>query len=66
LLPLQDSDGTQTPRLPDYRGVPTTIILSPDGLEVARFEGDTDWGDPKVVAWFKQVVKSYYPRYDGQ
>lgn len=29
-------------------GMPTTLILNADGLEVARFEGEADWSAPEV------------------
>lgn len=31
------------------RGLPTTIMLNAEGLEVARLVGPTKWDDPKVL-----------------
>jgi thiol-disulfide isomerase/thioredoxin len=37
-------------------GLPVTIILNPDGQEVARLTGDADWGTPEALAAVRAVA----------
>ncbi|HEX4270826.1 MAG TPA: TlpA disulfide reductase family protein [Rhizomicrobium sp.] len=39
-------------------GLPTTILIGPDGKEVARAEGPADWGSADSVAYFKRITGS--------
>lgn len=39
-------------------GLPTTILIGPDGKVIARAEGPADWGTPEVVAYFKRITGS--------
>jgi thiol-disulfide isomerase/thioredoxin len=47
-LALYVSDGTTFARAAKIRGLPTTLIISPDGREVARLEGTAEWNDPEI------------------
>jgi len=38
------------------RGLPTTLLLNSDGLEIARLVGPTKWDDPDVVSSVLQAV----------
>ena len=42
-LDLYVSDGTSFARDANVRGLPTTLIIGPDGTEVARLEGTAEW-----------------------
>jgi thiol-disulfide isomerase/thioredoxin len=33
-------------------GLPTTLLLAPDGRELGRYEGDTDWNSPDAYRLF--------------
>ena len=37
-------------------GLPTTILIGPDGKVIARAEGPADWGTPEAVAYFKRIT----------
>jgi thiol-disulfide isomerase/thioredoxin len=37
-------------------GLPTTIVVDPQGQEVGRVLGEADWSDPKVVAALESLV----------
>ncbi|MFT4089760.1 MAG: TlpA disulfide reductase family protein [Asticcacaulis sp.] len=37
-------------------GMPTTVILNAEGLEVARFEGDAHWDAPEAKAFIDAVL----------
>ena len=39
-------------------GLPTTILIGPDGKVIARAEGPADWGTPEAVAYFKRITGS--------
>ena len=39
-------------------GLPTTILIGPDGKVVARAEGPADWGSEEAVAYFKRITGS--------
>ena len=37
----------------EVRGLPTTFVISPNGMIVARVEGAIEWDDPNVMRLFK-------------
>ncbi len=37
-------------------GLPLTVILNPEGLEIARMRGDADWGSDEVMVYLKAMV----------
>ena len=39
-------------------GLPTTILIGPDGKVIARAEGPADWGSEEAVAYFKRISGS--------
>ena len=38
-------------------GFPTTIIYGADGDEIARYEGEADWGAPETLAFFDALIE---------
>jgi len=38
------------------QGVPTTLLIDRKGLVKARFEGGTDWSNPKALARIKTLI----------
>ena len=38
-------------------GLPATVILGPDGREVARLVGDAEWDSPEAVALIERLVE---------
>lgn len=43
------------------QGLPTTLLVGPDGLERGRFEGKADWAAPAMVARIRGLVGSAAP-----
>jgi thiol-disulfide isomerase/thioredoxin len=39
-------------------GLPTTVLIGPDGKVIARAEGPADWGSAESVAYFKRITGS--------
>lgn len=39
-------------------GLPVTIILDPDGQEIARLQGDADWSGPDAIAILQAIVET--------
>ena len=39
-------------------GLPTTILIGPDGKVIARAEGPADWGSEESVVYFKRITGS--------
>lgn len=37
-------------------GLPGTVLLNREGLEIARMQGDADWHSPEAVALLKAVI----------
>lgn len=49
-LELYVNDGTTFGRDAKVRGLPTTLIIAPDGMEVARLEGTAEWDSEDIKA----------------
>jgi thiol-disulfide isomerase/thioredoxin len=49
-LPALRDPGSALARRIGILGLPVTVILNPDGQEVARLTGDADWSTPEVRA----------------
>ncbi len=43
------------------RGLPTTILISPDGLILARLEGSAEWQNIALVDQLETLIKNYAP-----
>lgn len=43
----------QAPFALHARGLPTTLLISPEGLEIARMEGEADWTEKNLVAFLE-------------
>jgi thiol-disulfide isomerase/thioredoxin len=39
-------------------GLPTTVLIGPDGKVVARAEGPAEWASPEAVSYFKRITGS--------
>lgn len=55
-LDLYVSDGTTFAREAKVRGLPTTLIIAPDGHEVARLEGTAEWDAPDIKAVLTELM----------
>ncbi|WP_448190578.1 TlpA family protein disulfide reductase [Azospirillum sp. sgz301742] len=38
------------------RGLPTTLLVGPDGQELGRVEGGVEWDSPEVVAFLRKQI----------
>ena len=38
------------------RGLPTTLLVGPDGQEMGRVEGGVEWDSPEVVAFLRKQI----------
>ncbi|MGH6870652.1 MAG: TlpA family protein disulfide reductase [Rhizomicrobium sp.] len=39
-------------------GLPLSVLIDPQGREVARASGPADWDQPDAIAWFKALSRS--------
>ena len=46
----------QTISLLHARGLPTTLLLGPDGVEIKRFEGAENWMSAKILNDLKSII----------
>ena len=51
-----DSSG-QAARDLSALGLPTTLLISPDGLEIGRLIGPAEWDAPEVVAYLQELLR---------
>ena len=49
-LPILIDDGAKLGREVGVFGLPTTLLLDPEGREIARLRGDADWGSESARA----------------
>ncbi|MBT7437783.1 MAG: TlpA family protein disulfide reductase [Cellvibrionales bacterium] len=40
------------------RGLPTTILINPDGLMVAKLEGSAEWNEGRLLAQIEEIIKN--------
>ena len=57
-LPLYRDPKSQLAREMGVLGLPITVILNPDGQEVARMRGDADWASDNAKAILKTILGS--------
>jgi thiol-disulfide isomerase/thioredoxin len=48
--------GSESMKALSLRGLPTTILVDPEGRELGRVEGAVEWDSPEVVAFLRQFV----------
>lgn len=56
-LELYVSDGSTFGREAKVRGLPTTLIIAPDGTEIARLEGTAEWDSQDFKAVFRDLLE---------
>lgn len=47
----------EAPSLLQIRGLPTSFLIDPNGAEIGRIEGATDWDDPATLDFLKAQTK---------
>jgi thiol-disulfide isomerase/thioredoxin len=50
-------ESLKLPREAGLLGMPTTLILDPEGREIARYQGDAVWDDPEAVALIRRLAE---------
>ncbi|SPF79808.1 TlpA family protein disulfide reductase [Pseudoprimorskyibacter insulae] len=55
-LPLHRDPKQQLARKYAVLGLPVTLLLDPEGREVARLTGDADWGGADALAFLRAVL----------
>lgn len=56
-LPAYSDDRNKLPREVGILGLPTTLILDPEGREIGRVQGDAEWDTPEAVALLKRLAE---------
>lgn len=56
LTVLRDPDQSLAHQM-GVMGLPVTVIVNPDGMEVARLIGGTDWSSPEALAVFAALAQ---------
>ncbi len=47
------------------RGLPTTLLVDPEGRELGRIEGPVEWDSPEIVAFLRKHMGQYGGRGGG-
>lgn len=48
--------GSQSMKVLSLRGLPTTILVDPEGRELGRVEGAVEWDSPEAVSFLRQFL----------
>ncbi|MGB9152806.1 MAG: TlpA disulfide reductase family protein, partial [Alphaproteobacteria bacterium] len=57
-LPIAIDHAGTAPSALHIEGLPTTLLINPQGEEIARIEGDGDWNTPDVIAFLREQMKT--------
>jgi thiol-disulfide isomerase/thioredoxin len=55
-LPTLRDPTQQYTNLMGVFGLPITVILNPEGLEIARMRGDADWSSPEAYSFLRAMI----------
>ncbi len=55
-LPLHRDINQQIAREMAVFGLPITVILNPEGQEIARLRGDADWSSPEAITLIETLI----------
>lgn len=56
-----DEDGAVLRSL-DLFGLPATLLIGPDGKELARLAGPAEWDTPEMIAFFEGIIERHRER----
>ena len=56
-LPMMNDAGSRLSRAMAVFGLPTTVLLNPEGQEIARLKGDADWASESALAVLRALVQ---------
>jgi thiol-disulfide isomerase/thioredoxin len=55
-LPMYRDINQQIARQMSVMGLPITLVIDPEGREIARLMGDTHWDSPEAFAFFEALL----------
>jgi len=55
-LPMYRDPNMTVARQMAVFGLPITVILNPEGQEIARLRGDADWASPEALAFMRALI----------
>ncbi len=53
-LPIALDTAGRAPSALHFHGLPTTLIIDPQGQEIARIDGEIDWDSPEVLGFLRK------------
>ena len=56
-LPVMIDEKMAAGRALRVHGIPATIFVNGEGVEVARVLGDRDWSDPDVIELVRHIIE---------
>jgi thiol-disulfide isomerase/thioredoxin len=58
-LPVNVDTTLALMRMLHVYGLPVTVLIDPQGRQIARADGPADWDDPAAIAYFKALSASH-------
>lgn len=55
-LPIFVDSSGHAPSLLHIQGLPTTLLIDPEGREIGRVEGDAEWDSPDALAFIQNKI----------
>jgi len=55
-LPLHTDPRQSLARAMGVLGLPVTVIIDPEGREIARMQGDADWSSDNAIAIMQALI----------
>lgn len=56
-LKVYADTGGSVPNILQIHGLPTTVLIDPNGMEIGRIEGEANWTDPATIAFLEGQMK---------
>ncbi len=56
-LPMYRDPGQEIAREMGVFGLPITVLLNPEGEEIARLRGDANWASPEAITLLRAVIE---------
>lgn len=58
-LPIWIDPTTKASRAMNVIGLPTTLLVGPDGKELGRKVGPAEWDAPEAIAFFRKIIEKH-------
>lgn len=56
-LPVFADASGQAPSILNVQGLPTTLLVNTQGMEIGRVVGEADWSSPETIAFIRKQIK---------